>query len=291
MAHSNRIKIGIIGTGMVGSAIARGFNLFADVSTYDIDPKKCANTLEEALDNEFIFVCLPTPMEKAEGGQADLSVMLNFFSIIGHKYLDILNKNDSVVVIKSTVPIGTTSQLIRDFPNFNIVHSPEFLTARCANLDFITPARNIIGGYGKSVERLSKLYIDRFPGVPCYAMRPEESELVKYAANCFFATKVIFFNEMKLLCDSLNMNWDNVLTGVFSDGRIAKSHYQVPGHDGDAGFGGFCFPKDINALISVMESLGIDPLVLKAVWQQNKNVRKNWDWATNPSAVTQSKQQ
>lgn len=90
---------------------------------------------------------------------------------------------------------------------------------------------------------------------------------------------------MRLLADKLELSWDNVIEGVLSDGRIAKSHYQVPGHDGDRGVGGFCFPKDINAIIQVFKDQGLDPKVLKAVWEQNKVVRENWDWATNPSAV------
>jgi UDPglucose 6-dehydrogenase len=116
-------------------------------------------------------------------------------------------------------------------------------------------------------------------------MSSDESEFVKYAANCFFATKVMFFNEMLLLAEKKGLNWKKIEEGVMSDGRIAKSHFQVPGHDGDKGFGGTCFPKDINALIKTFEAEGLDPKVLKAVWEQNKAIRKNWDWAKSSSAV------
>jgi len=91
---------------------------------------------------------------------------------------------------------------------------------------------------------------------------------------------------MKLLADKLGLEWDNVMKGVMADGRIGVSHHQVPGHDGQMGFGGTCFPKDINAMISTFEDHDLDPLVLKAVWGQNKNVRTVWDWADNPSAVS-----
>ena len=100
----------------------------------------------------------------------------------------------------------------------------------------------------------------------------------------------MFFNEIALLCEMLDVNWDAVLQGIISDGRIGQSHHQVPGHDGDWGFGGTCFPKDINALIHTMEKHGLDPLVLKSVWEENKIYRNNWDWAENSSAVMSEKQ-
>jgi len=89
-----------------------------------------------------------------------------------------------------------------------------------------------------------------------------------------------------MLCDNISdINYDRILEGVASDRRIGHSHTYVPGPDGNCGFGGTCFPKDINALIHTMEEYEIDPLVLKAVWEQNKNIRKEWDWAENISAV------
>jgi UDPglucose 6-dehydrogenase len=83
----------------------------------------------------------------------------------------------------------------------------------------------------------------------------------------------------------MNLDWDAVLQGLISDGRIGQSHHQVPGHDGDYGFGGTCFPKDINAMIKTMEENGVSPDLLKAVWEENKRIRKNWDWVKSESAV------
>ena len=116
-------------------------------------------------------------------------------------------------------------------------------------------------------------------------MTSQESETVKYAANCFLATKVMFFNEIKLLVEKKEMDWDKIIDGVMTDGRIGTSHYQVPGPDGQKGFGGICFSKDINALIYTMKENNIDPLVLDAVWEQNKKIREYWDWQDNSSAV------
>ena len=92
-------------------------------------------------------------------------------------------------------------------------------------------------------------------------------------------------NEIRLLSDSLGCNWDDVLHGFISDGRIGNSHIDVPGHDGDFGFGGKCFPKDINAFMQCFVDNDIDPLVLSAAWERNKVVRSNIDWAKIPGAV------
>jgi UDPglucose 6-dehydrogenase len=290
---NNSIKLSVYGCGFVGQAIIRGFNLYADVKAYDIDPKRCVNTFEETIMCDFVFLCLPTPMVSVEGGECNLSIIYDCFEKINsfHKeHPELSREINPIYIIKSTVPIGTTRKLTEKYINLNIIHSPEFLTARCANLDFVVPARNIVGGNNlQSVNKLANLYKERFPGVLCLTMSSDESEAVKYAANCFFATKVMFFNEMKLISDKLKLNWNNIIEGVMSDGRIAKSHYQVPGHDGDAGFGGLCFSKDINALIATFCENGLDPKVLKAVWEQNKKVRKNWDWATSKSAVMEKK--
>jgi len=276
-------KVGVVGAGFVGMAVAKGFNLFADVKVYDIDPRRSTHSLEQVLSSEFVFLCLPTPMTSAEGGECNLSIIEGFFS---NPLVNLVKYDpEPIFIIKSTVPVGTTRKLQEKYPTLKIVHSPEFLTARAALIDFITPARNIVGGPLEVAEKVAGLLRQRFPGVTCYTMSSDESEMVKYAANCFFATKVMFFNEMLLLAEKLGLNWEKVIEGVMSDGRIAKSHYQVPGHDGDKGFGGTCFPKDINAMINLMEAEGIDPKVLKAVWEQNKAIRKNWDWATSSSAV------
>ena len=116
-------------------------------------------------------------------------------------------------------------------------------------------------------------------------MKSDESESVKYIANCFFATKVSFFNEIYTLIESLGLDWHSIINGVMSDRRIGQSHFQVPGHDGDKGFGGTCFPKDINALIKTFEKNGLDPKLLKSAWDVNLDVRSDLDWSRSESAV------
>jgi len=291
---SNKTKIGVIGGGFVGKAIAKGFMLHANISIYDIDPEKSTDTFDNViLNSDFVFIALPTPMIDIEGGKADLSIMHDFFQKASNTRKEAIKNSmyfntKTIFIIKSTIPVGTTRKLCELY-GLTIIHSPEFLTERTANIDFLLPARNIIGGLNQSDNsKVAKLFQDRFPETPCYIMPPEEAELVKYMCNCFFATKVMFFNEMRLLVDRLGMDWDSVMNGVLSDGRIAHSHTDIPGHDGDRGIGGKCFPKDINALISILNENNIDPKVLEAVWEQNKAIRKNWDWANIKGATLQN---
>lgn len=279
-------SIGVIGNGFVGSAVVYAFKQDCDVKIYDVDVNRSTSTFESTIDQDIIFICLPTPMVDVEGGECNLSIVESAFDKIAESN----RRKDNIFVIKSTVPIGTTKIFTKKYPTLNIVHSPEFLTAKNAKIDFITASRHIVGvpfydGNANQYSKLVNLYTKRFQGSLILTMDSDESEFVKYACNCYFATKVSYFNEIKLLADRLGLDWELVMDGVLSDGRIAKSHTSVPGHDGDKGFGGTCFPKDINSMIHIMESYNLDPMLLKAAWEQNKNVRTNWDWAKSKSAV------
>jgi len=274
--------IGIIGTGFVGGAIMRGFTLFTDVKAYDKDPHRSCNPLEEVCKQDIVFLCLPTPMVRADGGETDLSIIRAVCNQVKP-----LAGSSTVFVLKSTVPVGTTQKLRKEI-GISLVHNPEFLTARRADLDFITPARTVIGGDSHDIAIVAELYKERFPGTNMLLMTSDESEAVKYISNCFFAVKVIFFNEMKLGLSSFPINWDTVMEGVLTDGRIGCSHYQVPGHDGKFGFGGTCFSKDISSLIEQIKSKGFDPLMLEACWEQNKILRPDLDWQYLSSVIPEN---
>lgn len=235
MAH--KPKIGIIGGGFVGGAIARGYALTADVKIYDKDPKRSAHAFEEVCDSEFIFLCLPTPMTHVEGGQADLKII----NSVCQQLKD--SDTSAILIIKSTVPIGTTNTL-RGLYGLPIIHNPEFLTARNADIDFITPSRTVLGGTEDLTCQVAELFTNRFPGNNILEMTSNESEAVKYVANCFFATKVIYFNEVFLGLKGLGLDWKKVMSGVLTDGRIGNSHFEVPGFDGKLGFGGACVLPD-----------------------------------------------
>lgn len=274
------MKIGVIGNGFVGSAVSNGFKNH-NVKVFDKNTKISSHSINEVVAQDFVFVCVPTPMKNIMGDDCNLSIIESCF-----KEVEQIGSN-AIFIIKSTVPIGTTARLQKAHPTLNIVHSPEFLTAKFAKEDFLNADRHIVGYVKKKSigEKSANLFKKAFPNIPCLMMKSDESESVKYIANCFFATKVSFFNEIFLLIDKLGLNWNSIINGVMGDRRIGDSHFQVPGHDGDKGFGGTCFPKDINALIKTFEKNGLNPKLLKSAWSINLDVRKDLDWGRSDSAV------
>jgi nucleotide sugar dehydrogenase len=275
--------VGIIGNGFVGSAVASAYALHAHVCVYDADDKKSLHTLEEVLNCEFIFVCVPTPMNLENGNKIDLSIVRDVF-----RRASPANPN-SIFILKSTVLPGTTELLAQEFPDFEIVFNPEFLTERSARLDFINASRIIIGGSADACDRVRALYRDRFQHTPIISTDSTSAEFIKYMCNCFFATKISYMNEMKQAADQLGLDWPNIMCGFLSDGRVGNSHVDVPGHDGNHGFGGKCFPKDINAFINFFKSIDIDPTMLMAAWQKNIEVRENADWEEIEGATSRRK--
>tara|TARA_A100001515_G_scaffold114716_1_gene96229 strand:+ start:567 stop:1412 length:846 start_codon:yes stop_codon:yes gene_type:complete len=274
--------VGIVGNGFVGSAIASGFGLHVPLKIYDINPKKSSNSLEEALECDFVFVSVPTPMANVLGGEIDLSIVDSVFEQISS-----LNKReDNIFILKSTVVPGTVERLIEKHPGLNIVFNPEFLTERSARLDFINASRIVLGGQPNLTDKVESLFRLRFPHKMIIKTDITTSQFIKYMANCFFAVKVSFMNEVKQAADKLGVNWSDAMAGFVSDGRIGNSHLDVPGHDGSLGFGGKCFPKDINAFMYLFEELGVDAKVMSAAWQKNLEVRNNHDWAEIEGAVS-----
>ena len=184
------------------------------------------------------------------------------------------HRTDNVFLLRSTVTPGTTRKIQRKFRNLNIVFNPEFLTERSAKLDFINQSRFILGGLKKNVNKVEKLYRWRFGDtLSVIKTNYETAEMIKYMNNCFFATKVSFLNEMYQIADACGVDWDMAVEGFVRDGRVGHSHMNVPGPDGKFGFGGSCFPKDIQAMINFAQTLDIKPDVLKGVWSKNLDVR------------------
>ena len=157
---------------------------------------------------------------------------------------------------------GTTFQFTKKYPKLNLVFNPEFLTERSAKHDLINQSRFILGGDIIHTERVASLFRWRFGDtMPIIQTDFETAELIKYMNNCFFATKVSFLNEMKLISDKVGANWRMAIEGFSRDGRIGHSHLSVPGPDGKLGFGGSCFPKDIQAIISFAKKLNIELVI------------------------------
>ena len=266
------MKIGIIGNGFVGNSIAFGFSPTHEIKIHDKDPKRSINTLEEVLECDFVFVAVPTPMD--DEGHIHLGIVEKALSAVYEK-----NKRiDNIIILKSTMTPGTSALLIEQFPSLNIVFNPEFLTERTAKLDFLTQARIILGGDPKHTSKVKALFEERF--MHCYVIETNTTtaELIKYMNNIFFASKVSIMNEFKQICDAVGADWDVALKGFAADQRIGDSHLNVPGPDGKMGFGGSCFPKDINAFMSMADTLEVDIPTIKGAWKTNINVRPEKDW-------------
>ena len=262
-----KINVGVIGNGFVGEAISFAFSTVSDLYVYDTDPLKSLNDLKYVHDCDFVFICVPTPM--FEDGSQDLSYVESVFENATKKPLYIL---------KSTVLPGTTENLSKKYSNFKIIFSPEFLTERTAKLDMLTQSRIILGGDLSLTEKAKTLFNRRFKIKNIIQTDSKTAELTKYMNNTFFATKVSIMNEFKLVCDKIGANWDDALKGFVSDGRIGDSHLNVPGHDGKLGYGGTCFPKDVNALLSFTQKHGIELNTISGGWKTNLKLRVEKDW-------------
>ena len=271
------MNVGIIGNGFVGNAVYQNVRDKVETKIYDVDKNRSLNTFDEVLQQELIFVCVPTPMKV--DGSCDLSILEKLFEDISNKDLEILEER--TFVIKSTIPIGTTKKLAEKYPLLWIVHNPEFLTARNAVNDLAKADRTVIGGDSTLTSRVAKLYYgyvyygEDHNIIQCSS---DESEAIKYFSNTFLAYKVAYFNKVYDVCEKLGMDYKNLRKGITTDPRIGESHTQVPGIDKDRGFGGTCFPKDLNSLIHQMESHDINADMLTEVWLYNESIRKVIDW-------------
>lgn len=223
--------------------------------------------LEEALEYaEIVFLALPTP--PGADGSADLKYILGVADHLGK-----ILKSYKVIVNKSTVPVGTADKvqhaISRNFRGeFDVVSNPEFLREGVAVDDFMKPDRVVIG---TKSERAKKIMSDLYApfvrqGNPIIFMDERSSELTKYAANSFLATKISFMNEIAQLCEKLGADVDFVRKGIGSDDRIGK-RFLFPG----IGYGGSCFPKDVQALIMSSDEVEYDFEILKAVERVNEN--------------------
>ena len=266
--------IGIIGQGFVGNAIYQKFKNYFDVHTYDLDESKSNDTKENVIHQQYLFLCLPTPMNT--NGSCNVDIIERELENI-----DLIADNQEIVktvVIKSTIPPGTTQKWNKKYEALNIVFNPEFLTEANAVEDFSNQNRIILGGPRPATTELRRLYSKVFPKAHIIKTDSTHAEMVKYLTNSFLATKVSFANEIYQVCEKLNIDYDKVVEYATLDDRLGKSHWNVPGPDGDFGFGGHCLPKDLSALIYLAMNLNTETNVLNAVEETNDVVRTNRDW-------------
>jgi len=271
------MKIGIVGQGYVGTAVKEVFSKHYNVETYDLDKDKCSvDYLEDIVElSNIIFVCVPTPMKK--DGSCDTSIVEAVVKDINDMVVS-RNVSNRIVAIKSTIPPGTTNRLNKECKNISVIFNPEFLTEANFIDDFKNQNRIIIGGERPSTTKLRQVYSLAFPSAKIVKTGSITAEMVKYFTNTFLATKVSFANEMKQICDGLNIDYDKVVEYSTYDERLGKSHWAVPGPDGKLGFGGSCFPKDLNALIHLARNLETSLNTIGGAWDTNLDVRPEEDW-------------
>ncbi|MCX6133751.1 MAG: UDP-glucose/GDP-mannose dehydrogenase family protein [Ignavibacteriales bacterium] len=291
------MNLSVIGTGYVG--LVQGA-CFADtgnnVICMDIDEKKInslkkgtipiyepgleelvrKNTQEGRLEfttsiktavqkSDIIFLCLPTP--PSEDGSADLTHVLSVTKQIAE-----LANSEKIVVSKSTVPVGTVDkikQLLKKKSKYamEVVSNPEFLKEGSALQDSLKPDRVVIGTRSKKTSATLQELYEPFvrTGNPIIVMDERSSEMTKYAANAFLATKISFMNELANLCEEVGADIDSIRRGIGSDPRIGKQ-FLFPG----VGYGGSCFPKDVKALVKTAESYGRELTILRSVDEVNE---------------------
>ncbi len=235
--------------------------------------------------SKIYFVCVPTPMK--ESGECDTSIV--------ESVLDELASvpGERIAVIKSTVPPGSTEKWNKKYKEqkLQVVFSPEFLREASALDDMRNQDRIIIGGPKKATKKVRELFMSAFPNTPIHRTNSTNAEMVKYITNCFLAVKVSFANEIYQLCESMenkgvDIDYDRTIELAILDKRLGDSHWKVPGpmpaDDGSGklslGFGGSCFIKDLNALISLAKTYEVDPKVMENAWFKNLEVRPARDW-------------
>ena len=268
------MKIGIIGHGFVGTALAEA--LTNDVQVCKVDPK--LDTSIDDLKNfkpEVIFICLPTPM--LDNGIQDISIVKNTILEL-NKFI-----TDEIIVIKSTVHPGNINEIKLICPRF--VYNPEFLREKHAKEDFINSDLIVFGGDQEFADSLANIYSNHTKCINKEYIFTDvtSASLIKYTINSFLATKVIFFNEINSifkLADS-NESWEDFTKILSKDSRIGNSHMLVPGHDGRLGFGGACLPKDINALLKYAESNDLELSLIKNVIKTNNKIRASYNNKTD----------
>lgn len=272
-----RFDIGIVGYGIVGQAVHYGFSR-ANVHIYD--KYKDTDSLESVVANsEYIFIGLPTPTMADESG-IDLSIVEEMVK----KIAKLASGTDKIVIIKSTVTPGTTAKYIKKYPQLLFCFNPEFLRESSFLSDFVNADRIVIGAESDEVfRRVSSLYQSITPAVPIFYTDPTTAEMVKYMANCFLATKVIFANEMYDICEKIGVKYEEVKKMVVADRRIEDGHLDITTL---RGFGGKCFPKDLLSLRAMAKTKGVDTAILDAVWKKNLAIRKIRDWEEIPFAVS-----
>lgn len=273
--------IGIVGYGVVGQALAHGFDVTSNHSDRIryFDKYKKSLPLGEVIDkSEIIFVCLPTPIRDDEEGY-DQSILEENISEIAK----FAAGSDKIITIKSTVEPGTTSIYEKEYPDVVFASNPEFLTEAHPVEDFLKPDRTIIGAHIDATRlRLSNLYEHRLDNPQVRLTDPTTAEMAKLAANVMLAMRVVVCNMFFDMSSKLYISYEEMIQLVGDDHRIGHDYLQVTTL---RGFGGKCLPKEVRAYIAMGRRYGLDVSPLAAAWEYNLRIRKEHDWKGIPGAV------
>ena len=277
------MNIGIIGNGFVGKATNILKNDNVNIYIYDIDPKLCVPhglTIKELCNTcDIIFISVPTPMNQ------DGSYYLNILESVVSDIESFVDLNKSLIVIRSTVTPGTSQRL-------NCYFMPEFLTEKNFVNDFKNNENWIFGCKNTDQdihfrETIIKLFNyayneNKIAYNNISFVTNDEAEMIKLFRNNFLSTKIAFCNEISEYCKIKNINYENVRALATCDKRIGESHTYVPGHDGQYGYGGTCFPKDTNGFLHDMKKSNMKSYIVSATVSRNEEVdRPNKDWNDN----------
>ena len=251
-------KIGVIGHGIVGSAIAHGFKkLGHDLKVHDI---KFNTNIMDLLETEMCFICVPTPSEKS--GRCNTQ-------IVEQVILELNNiEYKGIVIIKSTVEPGTTEAMISKYKNINLAFVPEFLRERCAVSDFIdNHDLCVIGTHSEQDYRMIKEVHGHFPEqfVMC---TPSEAELVKYFNNIYNAALITFANNFYEVCESLEVNYANVKNAIVKRHHITDNYLDC--NKNFRGFGGACLPKDTKAIAHLVKEKNLPSTFFDDILNHNE---------------------
>jgi len=283
------MKTGFIGMGFVGGTTAKVFGEVHEVLPYDRF-KAPYNTKEHmtriAREAEVAFICVPTPMKPS--GEIDYGPMHHSLSLLQQETMAVgRDPEDLLVTVRSTAVSGTTDAFANQYP-FPIAFNPEFLREAHAYEDMKNTNRVVVGVEDAESERkLRAVYEPLFPNAKFIVHDRKTAEMVKYAANAILATQVMIGNDLEKICRRLGIDYNEMITTVQEDDRIGRN-MAVPGPDGERGFGGKCFPKDICALIYLARENKVEPHLLAEAWRSNLEVRDVQDWHDIPGAVSEN---
>lgn len=258
-------KIGIIGIGMVGGALAKYFKNKTEHELYLYDKEKEEGSIEDINKADYIYICVPTPCDDKE--MCDTSIVEEAINYL---------KGNKIIIIKSTVSPGTIVEIQYKYQQHKILFNPEFLTESTADQDMQFPDRQILG-YTKQSYNVAEEVMLQLPLAPLERIVPSYvAEFIKYGGNTWFAVKVAKNNELYDLTKKFGLSDDEfemVTDGMSADKRIGRTHLQIY-HKGYRGYNGKCLPKDAKALLAFAEQLNIDMPVLKAANKYNDDLLK-----------------